>query len=263
MASVTRVMPLQDGPLSRRPGAADGSPPACRAPSAVHRAAGVGAASLATWQSVVKRAVDLVVATILLLLTLPVVLVAVLAVKLQDGGPVLFRQERVGRDGKRFTLYKLRSMVPDAEAQLARLRPRNDRDGPLFKLDDDPRVTRVGRVLRVTSVDELPQLVSVLRGTMSMVGPRPALPEEVAQFDERHLRRLRVPPGITGLWQVEAGDDTSFASYRRLDLAYVERWSLRLDFVILVNTVTVLLRRSVQSLRRDHPDVPERAVVLD
>lgn len=207
------------------------------------------AARVRRWQAAAKRAVDVVVAAALLLVALPVLVVAAAAIKLHDGGPVLFRQERVGRDGRRFTLYKLRTMVPDAEAQLPRLRRHNRREGPLFKLSDDPRVTPVGRFLRATSLDELPQVVAVLRGTMSMVGPRPALPSEVDQFDDRLLARLRVPPGITGLWQVEARDDPSFANYRRFDLQYVEGWSLRMDLAILAATVPVTLRRAARSLR--------------
>jgi lipopolysaccharide/colanic/teichoic acid biosynthesis glycosyltransferase len=207
-----------------------------------------GLATAVTWQKAFKRGMDIVLAVVLLILTLPVLVDAAIAIKLQDGGPVLFRQERVGKDGKRFVLYKLRSMVPDAEAQLPRLRPSNHRDGPLFKLSNDPRVTRVGRFLRSTSIDELPQLVAVLAGRMSMVGPRPALPEEVAQFDEPLLKRLQVLPGITGLWQVEARDDPSFESYRRFDLYYIRYWSLRLDVAIVFLTGVAVLHRSMRAL---------------
>lgn len=214
------------------------------------------------WKAAVKRGMDIVVATTLLILTLPLVVAAALAIKLDDGGPVLFRQQRVGKDGRRFTLYKLRSMVPDAERRLPGLRPGNHRDGPLFKLRNDPRVTKVGRFLRSTSIDELPQLFAVLKGTMSIVGPRPALPEEVAQFDETLLGRLRVLPGITGLWQVRARDDPSFESYRRFDLAYVERWSLRLDVVIMATTAVVVLRRAARALKPSSA-VLDPAVVID
>lgn len=256
MTSVTRVVPLEDG-------AGVGRPRLRLVPSVPGASTGAVNDPLVGWRSVAKRTVDLVVATVALFLTLPVILLAAMAIKLQDGGPVLFRQQRVGKDGKRFMMYKLRTMVPDAEHQLPRLRPHNHRDGPLFKLSNDPRVTRVGRLLRATSVDELPQLVAVLQGTMSMVGPRPALPEEVAQFDESLLGRLAVSPGLTGLWQVEARDDPSFASYRRFDLCYIENWSLRLDFAIMVSTVIGLPRRSVQALRQSDAAVLEPVIALD
>lgn len=201
------------------------------------------------WQRFAKRLMDSSLALLLLVVALPILLSAGLAIKLQDGGSVLFRQERVGRNGRRFTLYKLRTMVPDAESQLERLLLHNERQGgPLFKLADDPRVTRVGRFLRATSIDELPQLFNVLRGTMSLVGPRPALPAEVAQFDKELLQRLHVLPGVTGLWQVVARDDTAFESYRRLDLAYLGGWSLRLDAVIVMATAAHVLNRLVASV---------------
>jgi exopolysaccharide biosynthesis polyprenyl glycosylphosphotransferase len=200
--------------------------------------------SLSRWQSVAKRAVDLVLGTIALVLVSPVLLVAAIAIKLQDRGPVFFRQTRVGRGGAEFTLLKLRTMVPDAEARLRELELANQRQGgPLFKLDQDPRRTRVGRFLERASIDELPQLVNVLRGEMSLVGPRPALPSEVAKFDEELLARQSVPPGITGLWQVEGRDNPAFDVYRRLDLFYVENWSVGLDFAIMLGTAQAVLGR--------------------
>lgn len=198
---------------------------------------------------VAKRALDLVLGVAGTVLALPLLAAAAVAIKLDDRGPVLFRQDRVGKDGRLFTVYKLRTMVPGAERQLAHLRDRNNRDGPLFKLADDPRVTAVGRFLRATSIDELPQLVNVLRGEMSLVGPRPALPYEVEQFDSHLLGRLRMRPGITGLWQVEARDDVSFDAYRRLDLFYVENWSIGLDLVVLGATVGAVLRRVGRAVR--------------
>ena len=158
---------------------------------------------------------------------------------------MLFRQRRVGRDGVEFEMLKFRSMCVDAEARLAALKlVGNDRTGPLFKLDGiDPRVTRIGRFLRASSLDELPQLLNVLRGDMSLVGPRPALAAEVAEFPADLNARHRVRPGITGLWQVEARDNPSFEAYRRLDLFYVENWSLVLDLVILLGTVEQVLAR--------------------
>ena len=215
------------------------------------------------WRRVAKRMMDLVLASILLLLALPVLLAAATAIKVQDRGPVLFGQQRVGREGRRFRLYKLRSMVPGAEDLKAPLRSENRRDGPLFKLAHDPRVTGVGHFLRAASIDELPQLVNVLRGDMSLVGPRPALLEEVLQFDDELLQRLRVLPGITGLWQVEARDDPSFESYRHYDLHYLEHWSLALDARILLSTVGVVVRRSLGALRRSNRIEADALVLLD
>lgn len=187
-------------------------------------------------QMVAKRALDIVLSTLFLILSAPVLAVAVVAVKLQDGGPVLFRQERVGIDGERFTLLKLRTMVPDAEERLADVIDLNERTGPLFKATHDPRVTRVGRVLRALSIDELPQLLNVLKGEMSLVGPRPALAHEVQMFGSRLRQRTKVRPGITGLWQVEARDNPSLDAYERLDLHYVENWSISLDVMLIVAT---------------------------
>jgi len=172
-----------------------------------------------------------------------------LAIKFTDGGPVFFRQERVGRHGTLFPMVKFRSMVVDAEAKRGQLEAANERNGPLFKIDHDPRVTRIGRFLRATSFDELPQLFNVLRGEMAIVGPRPALASEVSQFDERLLDRLKVRPGMTGLWQVEARDNPHFGAYRRLDLFYVDNWSLNLDLVIVVATIDQLLARTLQHTR--------------
>jgi exopolysaccharide biosynthesis polyprenyl glycosylphosphotransferase len=188
-------------------------------------------------QAAVKRALDLVVASIVAVLALPVLAISAAALKLGDGGPVLFRQVRIGRYGQPFTFYKLRTMTPDAEARLGDLAVHNERRGPLFKMENDPRVTPVGRVIRGLSIDELPQLWNVLRGDMSVVGPRPALPGEVASFQECLRRRDQVRPGLTGLWQVEARDNPSFRPYERLDLFYLDNWSLGLDLMILVATV--------------------------
>lgn len=209
-------------------------------------------------QLLLKRWLDLALASVTLLLASPVMLVIALAIKLTDRGPVLFRQKRVGRDGELFHMFKFRSMVVDAEARLAALKAEagNERHGPLFKLERDPRVTRIGRFIRATSLDELPQLFNVLRGEMSVVGPRPALPSEAAQFDDRLLDRLQMPPGITGLWQVEARDNPHFGAYRRLDLFYVDNWSLNLDLVILVATIEQVLSKAVRTLFRVGGDQP-------
>ncbi|MDP8978082.1 MAG: sugar transferase [Actinomycetota bacterium] len=207
-------------------------------------------ARLSPVQRRVKRAMDLTLGCVGLVLAAPILATAAVAIKLTDPGPVLFGQRRVGRDGRAFTCWKLRTMVVDAEQRLVRLREGNERHGPLFKLDRDPRVTRVGHLLRATSLDELPQLFNVLRGEMSLVGPRPALPEEVEQFHDSLRERLRVPPGITGLWQVEARDNPSFRAYQRLDIFYIENWSVLLDVAILSRTVTGVVARGVVSVRR-------------
>jgi exopolysaccharide biosynthesis polyprenyl glycosylphosphotransferase len=196
-----------------------------------------------TLQSLAKRGIDLALGSLALLLALPVLAASAIAIKVGDGGPVLFRQARVGRDGQPFTVYKLRTMTVDAETRLAHLSTYNERRGPLFKMEQDPRVTRVGSLIRDLSIDELPQLWNVLKGEMSLVGPRPALPDEVAVFDDRLRERNRVRPGITGLWQAEARDNPSFVTYERLDLFYVENWSLALDVAILFATVESELAR--------------------
>jgi exopolysaccharide biosynthesis polyprenyl glycosylphosphotransferase len=193
------------------------------------------------WRTAAKRAFDIVLAATILTLTAPLLLLSVIAIAIDSRGPAFFRQERVGRDGRRFQLVKLRSMVVGAEQQKESLRDLNEVDGPLFKMANDPRVTRVGRVLRKLSIDELPQLVCVLRGTMSIVGPRPALPDEAAQWDEQTRERLRVKPGLTGLWQVSGRSDSSFDQYRRLDLRYVDNWSLMHDIRICCRTALVVL----------------------
>jgi exopolysaccharide biosynthesis polyprenyl glycosylphosphotransferase len=214
----------------------------------------VEAPSLSQLQVSCKRVFDAAVAGVLVMVTSPLLVLLAVLIKLGDRGPVLFRQRRVGRDGVEFEMLKFRSMCPDAEARLDALKlVGNDRTGPLFKLDGvDPRVTRIGRFLRASSLDELPQLLNVLRGDMSLVGPRPALAAEVAEFPEELNARHQVRPGITGLWQVEARDNPSFEAYRRLDLFYVENWSLALDLVIMLGTVEQVLTRPF--LRRPHAE---------
>jgi exopolysaccharide biosynthesis polyprenyl glycosylphosphotransferase len=204
--------------------------------------------SLARHQMVIKRTLDIVLSSLVLLLMAPVMIVCALIIKLFDGGPVLFRQQRIGGNGVPFTFYKLRSMVPEADQIRNQFDGLNLRDGPLFKAKDDPRVTPFGRVLRMSSLDELPQLFNVLKGDMSLVGPRPALASEFEQFDDELLARQQVRPGISGLWQVEARDNPSFAAYKRLDLFYVENWSVSLDLVILVLTAQQVTARVVRGL---------------
>jgi lipopolysaccharide/colanic/teichoic acid biosynthesis glycosyltransferase len=193
------------------------------------------------WRARAKRTLDVALAGLVLVLVLPVLALAMLAIRLDSSGPTVFRQRRVGHGGDLFTIYKLRTMVLDAEGQRADLLDRNEADGPLFKLSKDPRVTRVGHLLRKLSIDELPQLVNVLRGQMSLVGPRPALPQEMAEWDPRLHRRLHVRPGITGLWQVSGRSDCSFAEYAQYDLDYVDNWSLATDLAILARTVPLVL----------------------
>jgi lipopolysaccharide/colanic/teichoic acid biosynthesis glycosyltransferase len=166
------------------------------------------------------------------------------AVRITSRGPVLFRQQRVGKDGQVFHMHKFRSMVVDAEARLHDLKARKETDGPIFKLERDPRVTGVGRVLRAFSLDELPQLVDVLRGHMSLVGPRPLPVYEVDLSDPWARSRLRVRPGLTGLWQVSGRHRLPFDDLVRYDLFYVENWSLSMDLLILLRTIPAVLLRS-------------------
>jgi exopolysaccharide biosynthesis polyprenyl glycosylphosphotransferase len=207
--------------------------------------------SLEGWQATVKRIVDVVLTLVVLIPALPIMGILALLVRRHDGGPAFFRQQRIGLDGQPFTILKLRTMVVDAEARLAELMAKNERSGPLFKLERDPRLTPIGRLMDATSLNELPQLFNVLKGDMSLVGPRPALPREVATFDERLMLRHLVRPGITGLWQVESRDSPSFADYERCDVFYVENWSVQLDMAILVQTVGSVMQRALNVLRRD------------
>jgi exopolysaccharide biosynthesis polyprenyl glycosylphosphotransferase len=188
-----------------------------------------------------KRAFDLVGASLLLLLATPVMLLTVLGIRLEDRGPVFFRQTRIGRDGKPFDCFKFRSMVVDAETLLSTVSHLNTNDGVLFKAQHDPRITKVGRFIRRVSFDELPQLVNVLRGEMSLVGPRPALPSEVERYPEDAQRRLHVRPGLTGLWQVSGRSDLSWDDAVRLDLYYVDNWSIVQDLLIIVRTIQAVL----------------------
>ncbi len=192
-------------------------------------------------QFAIKRAMDLTMGGLGLVIALPVMAVLALAVKLDSPGPVFFVQKRVGRDGKLFRAYKFRSMVTDAESMKPQLERLNEADGPLFKIKDDPRLTRVGRFLRRTSLDELPQIFNVLKGEMSLVGPRPALPEEVAVYAPWHRKRLEALPGMTGLWQVSGRSNLGFDEMVMLDIYYVENWSPGLDISILFRTIPKVL----------------------
>jgi len=195
------------------------------------------------WRRLLKRATDLVITSVGLVVISPLLLLIALAIKLQDGGPVLFRQTRVGRGGELFTMLKFRSMVTDAEARKQELEALNEGNGALFKISHDPRITRLGRFLRTYSLDELPQLFNVLDGSMSLVGPRPHLAEEIARMPREAVRRSLVTPGLTGLWQISGRSTLGVEDSIRLDLRYVENWSLALDLLIMLKTASAVLAR--------------------
>jgi exopolysaccharide biosynthesis polyprenyl glycosylphosphotransferase len=195
-------------------------------------------------RQVLKDLFDRSVAALVLLAISPVLLAIAAAIRISDHGPALFTQTRVGKDGEPFKIYKFRTMVVDAEARLAEIREKNECDGVLFKVHHDPRITEVGGRLRKWSLDELPQLFNVLRGEMSLVGPRPALPEEAAKYATHVRRRLVVKPGVTGLWQVSGRSDLTWDESVRLDLRYVENWSFALDLQILWKTLAVIVKGS-------------------
>jgi len=193
------------------------------------------------WNFFIKRTMDIAVSTFVLVAFSWLFLLIAIAIKLDSPGPVLFKQERVGRNGKRFTCYKFRTMVADAEARRAELEAKHGNGNLLFKLKDDPRRTRVGRILRRSSLDEVPQFINVLLGQMSVVGPRPAIPPEVAEYEEWHFDRLLVLPGLTGLWQVNGRSNLSFDEMVRLDLYYAENWSPWLDIKTMLRTVPAIV----------------------
>jgi lipopolysaccharide/colanic/teichoic acid biosynthesis glycosyltransferase len=190
----------------------------------------------------VKRVMDVLVASLSLLIVWPLWSLIALVIWIDSPGPVLYRAERIGRKGRTFICLKFRTMVRDADQHREELAHLNERKSVLFKMTNDPRVSRVGAFLRKYSLDELPQLINVLRGEMSLVGPRPSIASEVRQYELAHLRRLDVLPGMTGLWQVEARQDPSFDRYISLDTTYVDNWHLLLDLRILARTVGVVLR---------------------
>jgi exopolysaccharide biosynthesis polyprenyl glycosylphosphotransferase len=199
---------------------------------------------LAGAKQAVKSVFDKTCAASALLMLAPLFAVIAISIRLSDHGPVFFRQTRIGKDGRGFTLFKFRTMVPDAEQRKSQLAARNEADGVLFKIRRDPRVTRPGAWLRRWSLDELPQLINVLIGDMSLIGPRPALPEEVASYRSHMRRRLAVKPGLTGLWQVSGRSDLSREEAEWLDLHYVENWSLALDLQVLWKTGSAVIRGS-------------------
>jgi len=196
---------------------------------------------LSRWDQFLKRVIDVGLALLALLTFWPILLLISVFIKLDSQGPVLYTQKRVGYRGKEFTLYKFRSMAVGAEEQQELLRDLNEADGPLFKIKEDPRVTRVGRWLRRLSLDELPQFYNVLRGDMSLIGPRPPVPEEVAHYQPWHMRRLEIAPGITGLWQVSGRSELPFDEMALLDIYYAEQWSPALDVKILLRTIPTVV----------------------
>ena len=198
--------------------------------------------SIQGWNLVIKRGFDVILALALAIVGAPVLLLIALAIRLDSKGPILYAQERVGRDGNLFKCFKFRSMVVGADEMRSELSTMNEASGPLFKVRNDPRRTGVGRFLRRYSLDELPQLLNVLRGDMSLVGPRPNLPEEVGQYLEWHKRRLTVSPGITGLWQVSGRSDLTFDEMVLLDIYYVENWNLLVDMGILLRSIPAIIR---------------------
>jgi exopolysaccharide biosynthesis polyprenyl glycosylphosphotransferase len=188
-----------------------------------------------------KNVIDYGLGSIFFLLFIPVYLVVGLLIKIDSRGPIFYRQKRYTKNYKEFYIYKFRTMYLDADKRLEELREYSKVDGPIFKMEDDPRITRVGKFLRRLSIDELPQVINVLRGEMSLIGPRPPLPEEVAKYDEWQKKRLNVKQGITGLWQVSGRSDTNFEEMTRLDLYYIQNWSIGMDIKILLKTIPAVL----------------------
>jgi exopolysaccharide biosynthesis polyprenyl glycosylphosphotransferase len=187
-----------------------------------------------------KRALDIIASTLGLIILSPILLVVAILIKLESKGPAIFSQKRIGLNKKEFKMYKFRSMVQNAEELKEKLAKKNEMSGPMFKMKNDPRVTKVGRFIRKTSIDELPQLINVLKGEMSLVGPRPSLPKEVSKFEPWMLKRLSVKPGLTCYWQVSGRNNIDFENWMKLDLQYVNDRSFWLDLKLILKTATVL-----------------------
>jgi exopolysaccharide biosynthesis polyprenyl glycosylphosphotransferase len=202
---------------------------------------GIKQASLNTVQGFITRLVDVTLSSLIITLGFPLWLCIAIAIRLNSSGPIIYKQTRIGKNGQPFKICKFRSMYKDADKMLAALMAYNEAQGPLFKMREDPRITPVGKFLRRTSLDEFPQLINVLKGDMSLVGPRPPLPHEVAKYEEWHKGRLAIKPGLTGLWQVRGRSNLSFDEGVLMDLYYIENWSLRLYFQILLRTIPVVL----------------------
>ena len=189
-----------------------------------------------------KEAVDILFSIAVFIFLSPVFIFIGIFIKLDDGGPVFFKQERIGLNGRRFICFKFRTMVTNAEELLVKLQGLNESDGPTFKIENDPRITKIGRFLRKTSLDELPQFYNVIKGEMSIVGPRPPLLREVVQYERTQLRRLSMKPGITCIWQVSGRNEISFTEWMKMDLDYIDNWSLMLDFKIIMSTIGVIFK---------------------
>lgn len=189
----------------------------------------------------IKRFFDICISFAALVVLSPLLLVIAILIYLEDKGPVIYSQTRIGKDGRAFKLYKFRSMCVDADEKLKDLQKLNERDGPVFKIRDDPRVTKVGKFIRKTCIDELPQLVNIIKGDMSIVGPRPPLPNEVEQYNSYQKQRLLVVPGLTCYWQIQKGEETTFDEWVELDLKYIKERSILLDFRLILLTFKVIL----------------------
>lgn len=187
-----------------------------------------------------KRFMDIICSLTGLIILIPIFLIIGVLIKLESKGPIFFAQERIGKNGERFKMYKFRSMVVNAEELKEKLHTKNEMSGPMFKMKNDPRVTRVGRFIRKTSIDELPQLFNVLKGEMSLVGPRPSLPKEVIKFEDWMMKRLQVKPGLTCYWQVSGRNDIDFEDWMKLDIKYVEEQSILVDIRLVFKTFFVL-----------------------
>ena len=189
---------------------------------------------------VIKRIIDIVASFTGLILLYPLILIVSMLIKLESKGEVIFKQKRVGLNGKEFYMYKFRSMVINAEELKEQLESQNEMSGPMFKIKDDPRITKVGKFIRKTSIDELPQLINVIKGDMSLVGPRPSLPNEVKKFEQWMMERLEVKPGLTCIWQISGRNNIDFEDWMKLDIKYVRERSFKLDIKLILKTVLVL-----------------------
>lgn len=189
----------------------------------------------------IKRFFDICLSAAALVVLSPLLLVIAILIYLEDKGPVIYSQTRIGKDGRAFKLYKFRSMCVDADEKLKDLQKLNERDGPVFKIKNDPRVTKIGKFIRKTCIDELPQLVNIIKGDMSIVGPRPPLPNEVEQYNSYQKQRLLVVPGLTCYWQIQKGEETTFDEWVELDLKYIKERSILLDFRLILLTFKVIL----------------------
>lgn len=187
-----------------------------------------------------KKVIDVIVSICGLVILSPILLIIMIAIKIESKGPVIFSQDRVGYKGEIFKMYKFRSMVVNAEELKVSLEEKNEMDGPMFKIKEDPRITRIGRFIRKTSIDEIPQLINILKGDMSLVGPRPSLEEEVKEFNPWMIERLEVKPGLTCIWQVSGRNDISFEEWMKLDIKYVREKNLVLDIKLILKTFLVL-----------------------